>query len=106
METQKFKVVKFIMFSLVVLGVLLRKALFTPRLPKICLCSLLVVCFILNLFILAVLGLRCCMGFSLVLESRGYSLVAVNALLIAVASQCGAQAPGCTGFRSRSTWAL
>ena len=33
------------MFSLVALGVLLRKALFTPRLPKICLCSLLVVCF-------------------------------------------------------------
>ena len=33
------------MFSLVALGVLLRKALFTPRLPKICLCSLLVVSF-------------------------------------------------------------
>ena len=34
---------------------------------------------------LAVLGLHCCSGFSLV-TSRGYSLVAVHGLLIVVAS--------------------
>ena len=35
---------------------------------------------------LAVLGLHCCVGFSLVVVSGGYSLVAVVGLLIAVAS--------------------
>ena len=40
----------------------------------------------LDLFILAMLGLHCCKGFSLVAESRGYSLLAVLRLLIAVAS--------------------
>ena len=35
---------------------------------------------------LAVLGLCCCAGFSLVEKSGGYSLVAVHGLLIAVAS--------------------
>ena len=35
---------------------------------------------------MAVLGLRCCMDFSLVGESGGYSLVAMHGLLIAVAS--------------------
>ena len=34
---------------------------------------------------LAVLGLRCCVGFSLVAESGGYSLVMAHGLLIAVA---------------------
>ena len=34
----------------------------------------------------AVLGLRCCAGFSLVVASRGYSRIAVHGLLIAVAS--------------------
>ena len=34
---------------------------------------------------LAVLGLRCCMGFSLVAASRGYSLVTVRGLLIVAA---------------------
>ena len=37
-------------------------------------------------FILAVLGLRCCSGCCLVAESRRYSLVAVHGLLVAVAS--------------------
>ena len=32
------------------------------------------------------LGLPCCTGFSLVVASRGYSLVAVHRLLIVVAS--------------------
>ena len=35
---------------------------------------------------LAVLGLHCCTGFSSVIESRGYSPVSVNGLLIAEAS--------------------
>ena len=35
---------------------------------------------------LAVLGLHCCTGFSLVMESGGYSLASVRGLLIAVAS--------------------
>ena len=35
---------------------------------------------------LAVLGLHCCVGFSLVVASGGYSLVAVHGLRIAVAS--------------------
>ena len=38
------------------------------------------------IFFLAALGLRCCMGFSIVAASRGYSLVAMCRLLIAVAS--------------------
>ena len=38
------------------------------------------------LFILALLGLPCCEYFSLVVESRGYSLVVVRGLLVAVAS--------------------
>ena len=35
---------------------------------------------------LAALGLQCCIGFSLVAESGGYSLVEVGGLLVAVAS--------------------
>ena len=35
---------------------------------------------------LALLGLRCYMGFSLVAKSGGYSLVAVRGILLAVAS--------------------
>ena len=38
------------------------------------------------LFILAALGLYCCMGFSLVVDSKGYSLVVVLGLLTVVAS--------------------
>ena len=54
---------------------------------------------------LAVLGLRCCVDFSLVSESKGYSLVAVFRLLLAVASLCrGAWALGHSGFSSCSTW--
>ena len=37
-------------------------------------------------FFLAVLGLGCCSGFSLLVESRGFSLVAVLRLLIVMAS--------------------
>ena len=39
-----------------------------------------------NRLFLAVLGLHCCTGFSLVVVSRGYSLVAMHRLLIVVAS--------------------
>ena len=38
------------------------------------------------LFILAVPGLCCCAGFSLVAEGGGYSLVVVHGLLVAVVS--------------------
>ena len=37
-------------------------------------------------YLLAALGLCCCAGFSLVVESRGYSLIVVRELLIVVAS--------------------
>ena len=37
-------------------------------------------------FFLAVLGLHCCVGFSLAVESEGYSLVAVCRLLFTVTS--------------------
>ena len=40
---------------------------------------------ILFILFLAVLDLHCCMGFSLVADSRGYSLVAVCVLLVAMA---------------------
>ena len=57
--------------------------------------------YILNLFILflAMLGLCCCAGFSLVSASRAYSLVVTCRLLIAVASPC-------SGFSSCRAWAL
>ena len=48
------------------------------------------------LFTLSMLGLHCCVGFSLALASRGSSLVALRGLL-AVAS-LGAQALGHVGF--------
>ena len=38
------------------------------------------------MYLLVVLGLRCCADFSLIVESRGYSLAVVHRLLIAVAS--------------------
>ena len=41
------------------------------------------------IYIYAVLGLGCCVGFSLVVDSRGYSLVVVLGLLIVVASFVG-----------------
>ena len=43
-------------------------------------------------------------GLSLVAASRGYSLVAVRRLLMAVASRCGARAVGLLGFSSCGTW--
>ena len=53
----------------------------------------------------AVLGLCCCTGFSLVLVSKGLSLVAVPGLLIAVAFLVGWALPlGHTGFSSCSVW--
>ena len=50
-------------------------------------CSLLKI--LIYLF-LGVLGLQCCEGFSLVVVSGGYSLVAVQGLLVGVASRCRA----------------
>ena len=51
----------------------------------------------------ALLGVHCCVGFPLVVGSRGYSLVVVHGLLFAVAS-CGAWALGHAGFSSCSSW--
>ena len=42
--------------------------------------------FFFNIYLLAVLGLHCYTGFSLVAETRGYSLVALHGLPVAVAS--------------------
>ena len=58
--------------------------------------------------VLALLGLHCCAGFSSVVVSGDYSLIAVRSFLIAVIPlvACVAQALGCAGFRSCSSWAL
>ena len=58
------------------------------------------------ILVLAVLGLCCCVGFSLVAASRVYSLGAVHELLTAVASCCRAQALGHMGFSSCISQAL
>ena len=50
--------------------------------------------FFFSFFLLAVPGLRCCAGFSLVLESAGYSPVAGHTFFVAGASHCGAWALG------------
>ena len=55
------------------------------------------------LFCFGYSGLCCCLqDFSLVVASRGYSLVVVCGLLIAGASRCRAQAVGCAGFSTCS----
>ena len=65
-----------------------------------------------NIYVLflAVLGLCCCAGFSLVAESGGYSLAAVQGLLPAVTSlvaECGLQACGlqCLWLPGSRVWA-
>ena len=50
------------------------------------------------LFILTVLGLHCCLGFSLVAANRDHSLIMVHRLLTVVASRCRAQALGLIGL--------
>ena len=56
---------------------------------------------------MAVLGLHCCVVFSLVAVSEGYALGAVHRLLTAVASLVGQyQALGCLGFSSCGSLAL
>ena len=45
-----------------------------------------------------VLGLHCCLGFSLVVANGDRSLVMVHRLLTVVASRCRAQALGLTGL--------
>ena len=54
---------------------------------------------------LAVLGLHCCTGISLLAASGGYSLVAMLRLLIAVASLV-AEVLGYLGSSSFGSWAL
>ena len=67
--------------------------------------SLLLLKIILFIYLLAVLGLHCCLGFSLVGVSRGYSLVVAHRLLLVVAFRCGARAQGRESFSSGGTWA-
>ena len=67
--------------------------------------NMLILVFILFIYFLIAPGLRCSVGFSLVVASRGYSLVEVRRLLIAVASLV-AQALGHAGFSGSSSWAL
>ena len=62
--------------------------------------------FLFFFFFWSVLGLHCCMSFSLVAESQGFSLVAVGRLLCCGFSCCTAQGIGCEGFRSCGSWAL
>ena len=54
--------------------------------------------FLIIYLFLSVLDLHCCMGFSLVAESRGYSLVVVYSGF----SCCRARALGCPGFSGGS----
>ena len=60
-------------------------------------------CLFIHFFFLAVLVLCCCMGFSLVVESRGYSLLVVSGLLIEVASLVVEL--GSVGFSTCGMWA-
>ena len=55
---------------------------------------------------LAMLGLYCCAGFSLVVESGGYSLVAVQRLLTKVTSLVTEHGSTKHGLSSFSSWAL
>ena len=55
------------------------------------------------IYLLAVLGLCCCSGFSLVVASEGYPLAVMYVLLI---SHCGVQVPGHSDFRSCSSSCL
>ena len=55
---------------------------------------------------LAVLHLHCCVDFSLVVASGGYSLLAMYGLLIAVASLVRAKSLGHVGFHSCSSGGL
>ena len=52
---------------------------------------------------MAILGLHSCVGFSLVVESRDYSLVAARELLVAVASLIGDH--GLQGTQAAVVWA-
>ena len=61
--------------------------------------------YLLFYFFLAVPGLHCCAGYSIVVEKNvGYSLVAVCGLLVALASRCREQALGCADFSNYGTW--
>ena len=60
--------------------------------------------FFLNLF-LAALGLHCCTWAFYSCSERGLLFIAVQGLLIVVASLCRARALGCAGFSSCGTQA-
>ena len=54
----------------------------------------------------AVLGLRCCTGFSLVAASRGYSLFAVHGLSLQRLLLLWSMGSGMCGLSSCGSWAL
>ena len=56
--------------------------------------------------LLAVLGVHCCAGFSLVAESGGYTLVALRGFLIAVASLVVEHHSRSRGLSGGGSWAL
>ena len=57
------------------------------------------------MYLLPVLGLHCCTGCSLAIASWGYSLVAVQGLLTAVAFLVAEHGPRAPGLSSCGTWA-
>ena len=59
-----------------------------------------------KIFILAVLGLRCCSSFALVAASEGHSLVGAHNLLLAVAFLLRSTGFMMSGLSSCSSWAL
>ena len=71
----------------------------------VCVCVCVCIKFIFNVF-LAVLGLCCCLGFSLAVVSRGYSPAAACRLLIAVASLVAEQGFMAWGLSSCGVWDL
>ena len=80
---------------------------FSSKLPVHCHWLFSTALFFKNIYLfLPVLGPDCCMGFSLVVESRGYCLVAVWASRCRGFSCCGGQVLGCSGFSSCSSLAL
>ena len=74
--------------------------------PTYLLSLLVCILFYRKLLFLAVLVLRCCMGFSLVAASGSYSSCGAWASCCGGFSHCGAQTLGCTGFSSCGMWAL
>lgn len=77
--------------------------LFHPRILAVGVFTSFLFLMLLMYLFVAVLGLCCCVGFSLAAASRGYSLVVVLGLFIAVVSLAAEQTLGLAGFSSGGT---